>query len=111
MTENASEPWPLETLILKSTGKKLSYITGNVKRDPDAPIHGIGGMVITKTKCPCCGSDSVESTDDGDEDWGRRCKDCKALWGLDPARGDVPATVVVHTGEAVRQLINMKEAK
>jgi len=99
----------IETTTLKSTGKTLKIPTG--KLDLDAPITGPFGMVITKTKCPSCGSGDVgaypEPGSSGEKDgWGRQCRSCHAFWGADADKG-----VHVHTGEAVRQLMEANDGR
>lgn len=94
----------IKSMTLESSGKTLKIPEG--KLDPDAPIAGLFGMVITKTKCPCCGSEDVEITGENTaEGWSRRCKSCEALWGLDTAR-DGHSYSFTHTGEEVRQLMD-----
>ena len=98
----------IKSMTLESTGKTLKIPTG--KPDPDAPITGPFGMVITKVKCPLCGSEDIESTDKG-EGWGGQCRSCHAIWGVDEATDDSPGLVHVHTGEAVRQLMGEPDGR
>lgn len=91
--------------------RKLKLPKRGDSDEVDAAIIGAFGMVITKTKCPFCGSEDVESTTIGEEGegWGRRCRSCEALWGVDPAKDDLPGLVHAHTGESVRELMEASD--
>ena len=83
----------VETLV--PSGKTLRIPDG--KPDPDAPIAGPFGMVITKTRCPFCDSEDVGGSGT-DATWDRHCNGCSALWGVNAK------CVYSHTGESVRAL-------
>ena len=103
----------IEVVTLEPTGRTLKVKWNQAP--PKLPVRGPYGMWVGKEKCPCCNSENVENTSmvgvveigvEGEvEGWGRRCLDCEALWGIDRAKGDTRGLVHVHTGEAVRQLI------